>query len=510
MRSWTSGYVADIDYTFGFYRELTPSLLTFCAMMANLAVIPSQAAFRYCELGCGQGLTANIIAAANSAAEIYANDFNPSQIAGAKQLADEAGLTNIKYYEHTFADFIAEPSLPASFDIIVLHGIFSWVSAENRQHIVEFIQRKLRPGGLVFISYNTLPGWAQALPLRHLFSELATSGATSTAARIELGIEIAERLIAAKAAYFLQNDTVAGRLANLKGLSRSYLAHEFMNSDWTPFYFADVVRELSDAKLNFLCSAHLPDTYDSVNLTTDQISLLNGAADPIKRQSLRDFMVNQQFRRDIFVKGGPFLTPAASQIRLLDQRFALSVLRSDASLKLQTPLGEVQLQPMVYEPILDRLAAGPATMKQLVSEKSVETLGWARLREALALLVGSGQVQPCLPAHDEARRSQRTKAFNAAVLRRAEWSADINHLASPVTGGGLHLDRLEQMFLQALPQKGLDPVERAWALLSAQGQGIVKNGKLLEAAADNLDEIRLRLSSFTEKKLPVLRQLGIA
>ncbi len=91
MPNWTAGYVAEIDYTYGFYRELTPSVLAFCASMANLATPVSLSSFRYCELGCGQGFSANVIAAANPNAEVYATDFNPSQIAGARQLADEAG-----------------------------------------------------------------------------------------------------------------------------------------------------------------------------------------------------------------------------------------------------------------------------------------------------------------------------------------------------------------------------------------------------------------------------------
>ncbi len=32
MTSWTSGYVADMGYTHGFYRELTPTLLSFVAL----------------------------------------------------------------------------------------------------------------------------------------------------------------------------------------------------------------------------------------------------------------------------------------------------------------------------------------------------------------------------------------------------------------------------------------------------------------------------------------------
>jgi hypothetical protein len=33
------------------------------------------------------------------------------------------------------------------FDYIALHGVWSWVSPENRGHIVRFAARYLKPGG---------------------------------------------------------------------------------------------------------------------------------------------------------------------------------------------------------------------------------------------------------------------------------------------------------------------------------------------------------------------------
>ncbi len=510
MTSWTAGYVADIDYTHGFYRELTPQLIGLATSLSDVLPPASGSKLRYCELGCGQGFSANVIAAANPQVEIHATDFNPSQIANARQLADEGGLANVHFYEHAFADFADEPSLPDSFDIIALHGIYSWISAGNRRYIVDFIRRKLRPGGLVYISYNTLPGWAPVMPLRRLLVDTAATRTGPITPRIDEGLALAESLVKANAGYFAQNSTLAGRLQKIKGMSRAYLAHEYMNADWTPFYFADVADELAEAKLTFLCSAHLLDMVEAVNLTPDQQTLLNAVQDPLRRQSLRDYLINQQFRRDIFIKGRPVLPPAAAQEKLLDQRFALSVARADIPLKVQALLGEVNLQAGVYGPLLDKLAAGPSTIREMASDKTIADLGWARLRQALTLLVGADRVQPCLPAQDEAKRAQRTKAFNAAVMRRADWSSDLQHLASPVTGGGVMVDRSEQMFLAGLGQKGVDPAERVWAVLSAQGQKVVKDGKALETAEENLTELRTRFAAFTEKRLPLLKQLGIA
>ncbi len=66
------------------------------------------------------------------------------------------------------------------------------------------------------------------------------------------------------------------------------------------------------------------------------------------------------------------------------------------------------------------------------------------------------------------------------------------------------------MFLAALGQKGVDIAERVWQVISAQGQKLIKEGKTLETSEENLAELRNRATTFTEKRLPLLRQLGIA
>jgi hypothetical protein len=60
MIDWTSGYVADIGYTFGYYEELNPGRVRLAFLNQGL-VFPEVGAA--CELGFGQGLSANFHAA---------------------------------------------------------------------------------------------------------------------------------------------------------------------------------------------------------------------------------------------------------------------------------------------------------------------------------------------------------------------------------------------------------------------------------------------------------------
>jgi len=98
------------------------------------------------------------------------------------------------------------------------------------------------------------------------------------------------------------------------------------------------------------------------------------------------------------------------------------------------------------------------------------------------------------------------------LCNKAQGSADISFLASAVTGGGVPVNRFEQLFLRELTQGQQDPRQWAaatWALLKAQGQRLIKEGKTLEADADNLAELGSQAAAFETKRLPMLRRLGV-
>lgn len=96
-------------------------------------------------------------------------DFNPSQAGFAQELAAASGA-GAQLFDQAFAEFCNRPDLP-DFDFIGLHGLWSWISDENRAVIVDFIRRKLKVGGVLYISYNAQPGWAAMVPMRDLLAE---------------------------------------------------------------------------------------------------------------------------------------------------------------------------------------------------------------------------------------------------------------------------------------------------------------------------------------------------
>src|SRR5262245_21221487 len=273
MADWGAGYVTDTAYVHDFCRVQIPPLLSFAALAKGIAVPGGHGEpLTYCDLGCGQGFTANLIAAANPRAEVFAADFNPTHIASARGLASAAGLRNIQFREASFDDLLGDDALP-SFDVIALHGVFSWISLQNRQTIVAFIRQRLKPGGHVYISYDKMPGWAGIAPLRRVMVQQASSSAVSEVA-LEQALTFADKLKELDARFYRMYPLVSVQLDRLRKLPRSYLAHELLTRNWQAFSFADVAAELADAKLTYLGSAYLVDHVDRINFTETQQQFL--------------------------------------------------------------------------------------------------------------------------------------------------------------------------------------------------------------------------------------------
>jgi hypothetical protein len=64
MQDWQHGYVTDMPYTFGFYKECAPNWLDWVALLRGAE--PPTESRRLLELGCGQGYGLCVMAAATN------------------------------------------------------------------------------------------------------------------------------------------------------------------------------------------------------------------------------------------------------------------------------------------------------------------------------------------------------------------------------------------------------------------------------------------------------------
>jgi hypothetical protein len=368
------------------------------------------------------------------------------------------------------------------------------------------------------MSYNTLPGWAMAMPLRHIMSlhaETAGSDVQGVVGRIDASISFGAKLAEAGARYFAANAGAKGRLDAIAGQNRNYLAHEYFNRDWAPMYFSDAHDWLSGAKLGYACPAAAMDHMDGFNLTAPQREILGGIPYSVLRETVRDYMVNQQFRRDLYTRGARRLSALERQERLYATAVTLTVAPEDVAFEVETGLGKVSLRKDIYEPIVEALAsdnASPKTLGALADNAKVQSLPPGALIEATSVLIGSGRAHPTQSDEQAALAKPNTDRLNAHVIDRSRMSGDITWLASPVIGGGVPVGRFEQMFLGARAKGKKTPkdwAKDAWAILERQNQSIVKDGKVLEGADANLEELGKQAVVMADKRLAQLQRLGV-
>ena len=76
-------------------------------------------------------------------------------------------------------------------------------------------------------------------------------------------------------------------------------------------------------------------------------------------------------------------------------------------------------------------------------------------------------------------------------------------------GGGLYVNRFEQLFLTLGMGDSTALADAVWGILRTQGQRLVLNGKTVESEADNREELQRMAGDFLEKRLPLLRALHV-
>ncbi len=499
----TDGYVQEVDYTHGYCAELAPAILDLACVSRGISGLPAGRPLRYLELAFGQGVSVNIHAAA-CAGEFWGIDFNPAHAENARDLAQASGA-GAQLSVDSFETFAARNDVP-QFDVIALHAAWSWVSAENRRLVVDIVRRKLAPGGVFFVSYNCMPGWAAEVPLRHLMvrhAEAASPAGAGLPARIDASLDFARSMLDAGANFFPAHPGLEGWLADMQTRSRHYLAHEYFNRDWHPMPSAEVVEALSAAQLTFAASATLSDHVAGRGLRPEAQALLRGIADPGLRETTFDYLSNQRFRRDVFTRGAPAVSPAAQAARLRSIPFALIQHPGHVPTRAALAGGEVELPAETYAPFVAALAEdgyAPKTLGQLEAHPACRAIGFDALVEAALMLTGIGSVHPAQAAAAIDAAAPRCKALNARILEGAALSDKVSALASPVIGAGVYADRREMLFLRAIAL-GITS-EAGWARDAARCLAADSDEQLTQLTAD--------ARAFARIRLPLLQALRVA
>lgn len=516
MSDWAAGYVTDAIYTDGFYRELSPAWINYVAALKGCLPISLDRPFTFLELGCGLGRSTTVLAGAFPQGRFIGVDFNPAHVALARQHATDMQVGNAEFLEASFQDLAAAELPPCDF--IVLHGVYTWISAEARAAVRQIVRDRLRAGGFVYVSYNCLPGWSSAAPLRKLLYEAASEHAGPIGGNVDPALKVMEEMVEAKLGFFRANETVAEEVKGFRDRGNNYLAHEYLNADWSLFYSVDVADEMTEAKLTYVGSATLAENHLDLMVDEKTAEKIEMRPTARMRQLLLDFAINQRFRRDIFVRGHQRLQGSVQ--RDLITRIPFGTLKVDADFKPKIGLGrgEITFHEHLFPILKETFKDGTYAIEHL-NKVVAQALGrQANTDRTVLMLAAAGHIIPCavsqaskVPMNTLTPLTVRG-GTNRAALALTLKHGGRQHFVSQVAGTGIPCEALDAVLLELLasPWRGTAALqEPLCAAMKARGLRIMREGQAVKDAAEERTVAGELIERFIADRLPTLIRLGI-
>lgn len=502
------GYFTGTGYTYGAYSEPSPERLALLCLLRGHRPVDPAGPFRLLELGCGQGYHLCLQAANYPDAQFLGIDFSPDHIAHARSLATASGLTNISFRQADFLELEQDPAaLGDAFDLVVAHGILGWVSPRVGSALLRLSAAALRPGGVFYLSYNTLPGWLAALPFQHTIRSLQEAHRGEGLPALEAARGLFAAMQEAKSQLFDAQPALAGRLEGLAGMDPAYLLHEYNHSEWQPLYADQVQLQARQLGLSYLASATLAENFEGL-LPESYRQLLQQQQDPALKELVRDLLTNQSFRRDVYIKGQDPMWSREALAALQAQRFLTvadeQVLSDEDAFNFSLGFGQVAGNREWFQSLTQSLVEKPASLEQIHS--SLGSIALPELLQNLVLLLHKGLLVLVPPERDP----QPAHRFNRLVAERVAAGAPYRSLACPVSGNGQGFNDIDLLVFHALQQgKAMaELVPSLDASLQALDRQPVRDGEAVPPAERQV-VLQKMIDAFCRRSLPRMQRLGV-
>jgi SAM-dependent methyltransferase len=283
-------------------RRTHPSHLAALARLFGVSAA-SPRRCRVLELGCAAGGNLLPMAMDFPDSRFLGIDASARQIADGQAVVDALGLNNIELRQ---LDILAIPDDLEPFDYILCHGVFSWVPRPVQDQILQIGRRLLAPHGVVYISYNTYPGWYLRAVVRDMMRY-----------HVRNFQDPREKIGQARALLDFLVKSAGGRTEAYRQVLRdeaellnmredAYLFHEHLEDTNQALYLHEFLERAEEVGLQYLAdtefSAMLPSEFGP-----EVAGLLDQAPLVVQEQYL-DFLRNRSFR-------GTLLCPAALELQ---------------------------------------------------------------------------------------------------------------------------------------------------------------------------------------------------
>ena len=359
---------ADLGYLSQPFPYASAPFLESYARLLGLSPAPASTA-RILEIGSSYG--GNLISQAlfYPKATFTGIEIAPTQVSVGKTYIDQLGITNLALLE---GDVNESHQHLGTYDYIIAHGFYSWVDEDTKDNFLRLCKEHLGSNGILYMSYNTYPGWHKMDSVRALL-EFANKDIDTLNHRekVRHGKTVASKL----GTLMLEYDTVKNQqgpfLQSLRQTLQKqdcYVGHDHLEPVNTPVYFHQCMDHMAEHGFTYLCDCDLnlsfPDVYDETLRTKLQELAPH---DPLAREQYIDFMLNTAFRKSLFTHKGS--TPKRiTETSVTDAGFQHSLEQFLFTLRIPSE----HLEP-IFEDLAKRMSLSEDIVNQFATPESDQT-----------------------------------------------------------------------------------------------------------------------------------------
>jgi SAM-dependent methyltransferase len=467
-------YRTDIEYMTLFNNKQAPVVLNYVAALNGLPIIDLNAGFRYCDLGCGSGLTLTILAAAYPQGEFWGVDFNANHIRMGRARVEATGLTNVKFVEASFTK-LKDLEFP-KFDFMAINGTLSWLGAEPRNGALDFMESTLQDGGLGYLHYMSMPGHMYQPPICRLASDYYNQLTGDLEEKVFLTKEFLRGFLQTQKLYFEQSPPAKGFIQRMLDSGTSLFLHDYLSNVREAYYFDDIDKMMRQRNCYYAGSAEFFYNHLQLVVPIESRDLFRGVRDRSGIESIKDFVGVIGGRTDVFIKSASG-QPAAVKEDPLENMIFGGMPFPDTQMTINFSGAVVQLSAEPAASLIRVLKEKPRSLAELYKLEALAAYGSHDIRKALTQAIAARKIEPFAQSElkSELKGKGKGKPGEAEIHGLSKYNytmlSDAVHketpdrtpsvtLASTVTGNGIAIRWIDAAILLALVEQPLEEVPK--------------------------------------------------
>ncbi len=413
----------EVPYPSLAHAQCHPNALASLGRLLGLNPAPVENC-RLLEIGCATGSNLLPMAVSVPNGTFVGLDYSARQIEAAQAAAEAVGITNARLLHLDIRE--VTPAL-GEFDYIVAHGIYSWVPAEVREHLLALCKQNLAPNGLAYISYNTYPGWHMLGTLRDMMlfhvRGIEDPRERATEARSLLNFMAESVPTAQRARSALLNAYSAflkGEMTRLGPKADAFLLHDELEAVNDPVYFWQFMEQAERHGLQFVTEMDFRGALPSHYEPKVAEAFIHKARNVVEMEQYLDFLRSRSFRQTLLCHPEQVV-----QRKIMSERLAGSYVASRAV--------PVEAQPDLHTRKVEKFRALDGAVLSIDHPASKAALvylaeQWPQAVPFDSLLAAARErlAEPGLPAVEPQPEDQQVLAVN--ILRAFLYSPDLVEL----------------------------------------------------------------------------------